>query len=64
MIGFYRPYSLLSKGIANSTVMQKIGVNLLSFGNMLQLLMFVYLVLGIGIGTLGSSISMRKYLKV
>ena len=57
-------YSLLSKGIANSTVMQKIGVNLLSFGNMLQLLMFVYLVLGIGIGTLGSSISMRKYLKV
>ena len=57
-------YSLLSRGFAESTIMQKIGVNLLSFNNMLNLLIVVYLVLGIGIGTIGSSISMRKYLKV
>ena len=57
-------YTLLSKGFAESSVMQKIGISLLSFSNMLNLLVTVYLVLGIGIGTIGSSISMRKYLKV
>lgn len=57
-------YALISNSVANSDIMQKIGVNLLSFNNMLNLLIVVYLILGIGIGTLGSSISMRKYLKV
>lgn len=57
-------YALISNSVAQSTIMQKIGVNLLSFNNMLNLLIIVYLILGIGIGTIGSSISMRKYLKV
>ncbi len=57
-------YALISNSVTNSDIMQKIGVNLLSFNNMLNLLIVVYLILGIGIGTLGSSISMRKYLKV
>lgn len=57
-------YALISNSVANSDIMQKIGVNLLSFNNMLNLLIVVYLILGIGIGTIGSSISMRKYLKV
>ena len=57
-------YSLISNSATQSSMLQKVGVNLLSFSNMLNILIVVYLVLGIGIGTLGSSISMRKYLKV
>lgn len=57
-------YSLLSNTVQQSTVMQKIGVNLLAFKQMLNLLIVVYLIMGTGIGALGSSISMRKYLKV
>ncbi len=50
--------------LANTVVLQKVGYTLLSFSDMITLLVVVYLTLGIGIGTLGSSISMRKYLKV
>ena len=38
--------------------------NINEFIDMTTLLVIVYLVLGIGIGALGSSISMRKYLQV
>ena len=50
--------------ITDSVILQKVGYTLLSFSDMVSLLVTVYLVLGIGIGTLGSVISMRKYLKV
>ncbi len=40
------------------------GLSLLSFDTMINLLILVYMVLGIGIGVLGSSFSIRKYLKV
>ena len=40
------------------------GLSLLSFDTMINLLILVYMVLGIGIGVLGSSLSIRKYLKV
>lgn len=42
----------------------KMGLTLLHFSDMINLVVIVYLVLGIGIGVLGSTISMRKYLKV
>ena len=42
----------------------KMGLTLLHFSDMVNLVVIVYLVLGIGIGVLGSTISMRKYLKV
>ena len=42
----------------------KIGLTLLPFSEMLNTIIIIYLVLGIGIGVLGSTISMRKYLKV
>ena len=42
----------------------KIGLTLLQFGDMLNTIIIIYLALGIGIGALGSTISMRKYLKV
>lgn len=40
------------------------NVSLLTFSDMITLIIIVYLALGIGIGALGSTISMRKYLDV
>ena len=45
-------------------IISKMGLTLLHFTDILNLVVLVYLVLGIGIGVLGSTISMRKYLKV
>ena len=42
----------------------RLGLTLLEFSEMINLIIIIYLVLGIGIGVLGSTISMRKYLKV
>ncbi|MEI3356528.1 MAG: hypothetical protein V8R81_05760 [Clostridia bacterium] len=44
--------------------MQVINMSLISFADMFESIIFVYMLLGIGIGALGSVISMRKYLKV
>ncbi len=57
-------YSVIAQKLVNSQVMIKIGLNLLGFNDMLTSIVVVYIILGIGIGTLGSIISMRKYLKV
>ncbi len=57
-------YNIIISKLADSPVLAKIGMSLLSFANISTLLVIVYLVLGIGIGALGSTISMRKYLKV
>lgn len=57
-------YSVLAEQAVNSSFMLKIGLNLLSFKDMISSIIVVYMLLGIGIGALGSVISMRKYLKV
>ncbi len=57
-------YSVLAEQAVNSSFMVKIGLNLLSFKDMISSIIVVYMLLGIGIGALGSVISMRKYLKV
>ena len=57
-------YNLLAQQFANTQFIQIIGVNLVTFQDMLSSIIIVYLLLGIGIGALGSIISMRKYLKV
>ena len=56
-------YSLITNAAANS-IISTMGIKLLSFTDMTTLLVIVYMVLGIGIGALGSSISMRKYSQV
>ena len=56
-------YSLITNAAANS-IISTMGIKLLSFTDMTTLLVIVYMVLGIGSGALGSSISMRKYLQV
>ena len=57
-------YSLLAEQAVSSSFMIKIGLSLLSFKDMISSIIVVYMLLGIGIGALGSVISMRKYLKV
>lgn len=39
-------------------------LSLLTFSDMLSMLLTIYIVMGIGIGAIGSAISMRKYLDV
>lgn len=55
--------AIVNKLMASDTI-QTIGVSILSFNNLFTEIVAVYLILGIGIGILGSSISMRKYLDV
>ena len=57
-------YSVIAEKMVNTDFMQVIGMSLVSFSDMFGLIVGVYLILGIGIGVLGSMISMRKYLKV
>ena len=57
-------YNLLINKIMESTVTNMISLTLLPFSEIFELVIVVYLGLGIGIGTLGSAISMRKYLEV
>ena len=57
-------YSLITNAMADSALLNRMGMSLLGFSDMISLLIIVYLGLGIGIGTLGSAISMRKYLQV
>ena len=57
-------YILIGQNTAFISFLSKLGLKLLEFGNMFNLILIVYLVLGVGIGVFGSSLSMRKYLKV
>jgi len=57
-------YNAVANKITTSLAAIRVSMQLLSFSDMFNLLIIVYLVLGIGIGTIGSAISMRKYLEV
>ena len=56
-------YNAIAENLVNSEFMQIIS-SLVTFGDMFKSIIIVYLLLGIGIGAMGSIISMRKYLKV
>ena len=57
-------YSLIVRAQGFIKFLADLGLTLLKFSDMFNLIVIVYLILGIGIGALGSTISMRKYLKV
>lgn len=57
-------YNTISSKILSSSLSKVIQFNLLSFNDLFNLIIIVYLALGIGVGILGSAMSMRKYLKV
>ena len=50
--------------MATTDFMQMVHWKLLEFKDMFSLIITVYMGLGIGIGAIGSGISMRKYLEV
>ena len=62
VLGF--AYNFIADGMTNGGTMATLDLNLLTFSDMLSALLTVYIVMGIGIGTIGSAISMRKYLEV
>jgi len=57
-------YNGIMPAFANSETSMTIGINIISFSELFNSIAMVYLILGIGIGVIGSSISMKKYLEV
>lgn len=57
-------YNFIAEKLITSPTFQIIGVNVLTFSSLFAEILTVYLILGIGIGIIGSSLSMRKYLEV
>ena len=57
-------YNIVSGNLMQTEIVKTIGISLLSFSDMFSMIIIVYLILGIGVGAIGSSISMRKYLDV
>lgn len=57
-------YMVISQNVGFIEFLSNLGLRLLDFSDMFNLILIIYLVLGVGIGVLGSSLSMRKYLKV
>ena len=62
ILGF--AYNFVADQISSSETMTTMGYNLLTYSNVLSMLFAVYIIMGIGIGAIGSAISMRKYLEV
>ena len=57
-------YDLIIQNIETTAVLQKMNITLLRFSDLVELISIVYGLLGVGIGIVGSSISMKKYLEV
>ena len=51
-------------GKFNSMLVSNFKFGLLQFGDMFQIIILVYIIMGVGIGVIGSMLSMKKYLKV
>ena len=62
VLGF--TYNFIAGGMTNGGTMATLDLSLLTFSDMLSTLLTVYIIMGIGIGAIGSAISMRKYLEV
>lgn len=57
-------YTWIAEQAIKTEFMQNLGINLVTFQDMFKSILITYLLLGTGIGMLGSTISMRKYLDV
>lgn len=57
-------YNALIPNLAETMVVKKLDMTFVTFNEMFNMIIIVYLLLGIGIGTTGSIMSMRKYLEV
>jgi len=57
-------YNWVATQLMASVLIQKLGIILVNFSDMFTLLVGVYAFLGIGMGVVGSMISMKRYLEV
>ncbi len=57
-------YNSIVNWISQDATFQELTIKLLSFGDMFGQIVLVYMLLGVGIGIVGSTISMKKYLEV
>ncbi len=57
-------YNAMIPNLAETMVVKKLDITFVTFNEMFSMIIVVYLILGIGIGTIGSIMSMRKYLEV
>lgn len=57
-------YMIVSRNVSFINFLANLGLKLLEFNEMFSFIVIVYLVLGMGIGIIGSTKSMKKYLKV
>jgi len=57
-------YNAVIEKFGQSSVLQTMQISLLGFSDMVQVIGIIFLALGIGIGIVGSAISMKKYLEV
>ena len=62
ILGF--AYNFVADKLVGSSMVTILNLNLLTFSDMLSMLFLVYIIMGIGIGAIGSAISMKKYLEV
>lgn len=57
-------YNSMLPKLLESNVVKTLEITFVTFGEMFNAIIIVYLALGIGIGTIGSIMSMKKYLEV
>ena len=57
-------YNSATKGLVQTDIFKTLNLKLYTFSDLFKLLCITYIALGAGIGIIGSSISMRKYLEV
>lgn len=57
-------YDIIVTKIQEANVLQLMNITLLQFSEVVKSITIVYAVLGIGVGMIGSTISMKKYLEV
>lgn len=57
-------YSSISKAVTELSLIQNMKIEIYTYSQIFVTLIVVYLGLGVGIGTVGSAISMKKYLNV
>lgn len=57
-------YNGATNNLIQTNVFKQLNLKLYTFSDMFNMLLMTYIVLGAGIGIVGSSISMRKYLEV
>ena len=62
VVGF--AYNLILQQLIQTEFVKSIGISFVNFSDMFNLIVIVYIILGSGIGIIGSSMSMRKYLDV